>query len=97
MRICLICHVLQTLHTIHSGTDGPVWLPYEYLYLKRLNVHMVSLVICESREASMTFCQKMVIFVLIKCASCHKYGADLESRVCYLKRNICSIIQAMTT
>ncbi len=32
----------------------------------------------------------MVIFVLIKCASYHKYGIDLESRVCYLKRQYCT-------
>ncbi len=43
-------------------------------------------------ETSWTFSQKVVIFVLIKCASCHIYRTDLESRVCYLKRNTRSII-----
>ncbi len=30
--------------------------------------------------------------MLIKCAICHIYRTDLESRVCYLKRNTRSII-----
>ncbi len=47
-----------------------------------LKVHRESLMICESRERQvLTFCQKVVIFVLIKSASYHKYGTDLESRV----------------
>ncbi len=60
-----------------------------------IKVHMQLLMICASRDASLTFYQKVVIFVLIKCASCHKYRIDLESRACYLKRNSCSTAQAM--
>ncbi len=61
-----------------------------------LKVHMESLMICESRERPVfTFWQKLIIFVFIKCACCHKYGTEWKNKVCYFKRNTCSIIQAM--